>query len=343
MSQTARKGPLSARLRQRNNIRPVAWVLRHMQVCLSTAGELWRNPFGTFMTAAVIGVALALPNGLYILFENVQRVSHGWDTSTQVSLFLKAHVSDGRALRMAEELRTRPELDTVQLITRAQALEEFRQLSGFGEVLETFREENPLPAVLVLYPNLERASAVALQHMVEELREHPEVEIAQFNLQWLRRLQAIMEILQQGAIVLGALLILGVVLILANTIRLSIENQRDEIEVAKLFGATNAFIRRPFLYRGLWYGLLGAGLAWALIAGAFGLLRAPVRELAQLYYQDFLLITLSGRATLALLGTGAILGVLGSWIAVAKHLHRFEPFHGARSNVLTTRSMEPKG
>lgn len=341
MSRTARKGPFSVGVWQWSNIRPVAWALRHVQVCLSTAGELWRNPFGTFMTAAVIGIALALPNGLYILFENVQRVSHGWDTSTQVSLFLKAQVSDGRALRMAEELRTRPELDTVLFITRAQALEEFRQLSGFGEVLEAFREDNPLPAVLVLYPNLERTSPEALQRMVEELREHPEVEIAQFNLQWLRRLQAIMAILQKGAIVLGALLILGVLLILANTIRLSIENQRDEIEVAKLFGATNAFIRRPFLYRGLWYGLLGAGLAWAVITGAFALLRAPVRELAELYYQDFLLVTLTGRATLGLLGTGAVLGVLGSWIAVAKHLHRFEPLQRAKSDGLTRRKIEP--
>lgn len=341
MKRTPRKSPLSAGLWQRKNIRPVVWVLRHLQVCLSTAGELWRNPFGTFMTAAVIGIALALPNGFYILFENVQRVSHGWDTSTQLSLFLKAQVSDGRALRMAEELRTRPELDKVQLITRAQALEEFRQLSGFGEVLEAFREENPLPAVLVLYPNLERATPEALQHMVEELRDHPEVEIAQFNLQWLKRLQAIMSILQQGAIVLGGLLILGVLLILANTIRLSIESQRDEIEVAKLFGATNAFIRRPFLYRGLWYGLLGASLAWGLITGAFALLRTPVRELAELYYQDFFLVTLNARATLGLLGIGALLGVLGSWIAVAKHLHRFDPVHGAKSNAIPRRSTEP--
>lgn len=302
-----------------------AWITRHLQAFFYTLGQLARSPLGTLMTTAVIGIALALPTSLYVLLENAQKVSRGWDGSTQISLFLKTRVSDKEARQIAHHLQQRPELRDVRLITRVEALEEYRQLSGFETILAAFGNENPLPAVLVLEPRPSHSAPDTIRGLVEELSQRPDVDVAQFDLQWLRRLHAIMGIVQRGVVVLGALLALGVLLIIGNTIRLTIQNRHDEIAIAKLFGATDAFIRRPFLYIGVWYGLLGAILAWALVSIALWLLMNPVSALAALYYSDFLLVTMDGESTLLLLMTGASLGLIGSWLAIGRHLDAIEP------------------
>ena len=298
-----------------------AWLSRHLQVLVSSLGQLVRAPLGTLMTGGVIGIAL----GLYVLLENFQTVSRDWDGSAQISLFLAPAMSDADAREMAEELGRRPELDRVRVITRGEALDEYRRLSGFNDVLDALGAENPLPAVLVLHPAPSHSGPAAIQNLLHELERRGDVEIAQYDLQWLKRLYAIMEIVQRGILVVAALLALGVMLIVGNTIRLSIQNRREEIEIAKLCGATDAFIRRPFLYTGLWFGLLGGVVAWTLVAASFELLRRPVGDLAALYYSDFLLVSIDAQTTIGLLGTGAALGLIGSWLAVGRHLDAIEP------------------
>lgn len=291
---------------------------------LSSLGRLWRTPVASLMTAAVIGIALALPSGLHVLLSNAQRLSDNWDGSSRISVFLKDSVSDDQARELAGHLRNLAGIGEVRTISRAQALAEFRRLSGFGDALKAL-DTNPLPAVLVVRPALALTTPAQIQSLVEKLRQLPQVHLAQLDIQWVRRLHAIVAIAQRAVLVLGAILGLAVLLIVGNTIRLDIQNRRQEIEVIKLVGATDAFIRRPFLYGGMWYGLFGGAIAWLLVALALWLLGGPVERLAALYDSAYGLRMIDLPTTVLLFITSAALGLFGSWIAVGRHLRAIEP------------------
>ncbi len=302
-----------------------SWITRHLQTFFYTLGLLSRAPLASFLTAAVIGMALALPAGLYVLLENVQDATRGWDGSNEISLFLKLDISDDGAGKVAADLRKWPEVAAARVITRAQALEEFRELSGFAEVMDAFSSDNPLPAVIVVEPALDADQGAAMEKLLARLGALAGVDYAQFDLAWLKRLYGILRIVERGVLVLAGLLAAGVLLVVGNTMRLSIENRRQEIEIAKLFGATDAFIRRPFLYSGLLYGALGGIIAWLLVMVCYMLLGEPVHRLTALYSGDYRLQTLSGGASMVLLAGGALLGLLGSWLSVGRHLAAIEP------------------
>ncbi len=300
------------------------YLLRHAQTALFSLGRLYRTPVASLMTAAVIGIAFAMPAGLYLLVDNLQQLGQRWDGSASLSLFLKQDIREERAHNLAERLRTWPEIASVQLVTPDQALAEFRELSGFGDALDAL-ESNPLPGVLTVKPSAGHGDAEQSGFLQDKLGRLPEVEIAQLDLQWVKRFGTMMEIAQRGILLVGSLLALAVLLTVGNTIRLDIFNRREEIEVSKLIGATNAFIRRPFLYSGLWYGLIGAGLAWLLVELAFWQLRGPVRQLAGLYQSEFALATFGLTEAFLLLLLGILLGLAGSWLAVGRHLSAIQP------------------
>ena len=299
-------------------------ALRHAQVLLSTLGRLYRNRLTSLMTAAVIGIALALPTGLYVALANLQQISGGFNNAAHITLFMRASVDDRQTAALAQQLAGLSGIAKVTAVTRAQALAEFRQLSGFGAALDAL-DENPLPAVIVVQPAAADATPEAVQGLLDRLRLLPEVELAQLDMQWVKRLYAFLTLGRRGILLIGALLGLSVLLIVGNTISLDIQNRRDEIEVIKLIGATDAFVRRPFLYSGFWYGLGGGLIAWLLVDGALLLLRGPVQQLASLYGSGFSLATLGGFGTLQLLVSSTVLGLLGSWLAVGRHLDAIEP------------------
>ncbi len=301
-----------------------SWLLRHAQVFLYSLGQLSRQPFGSLLTASVIGITLALPAGLHVLLGNAQVTTRGWDSHAHITLYLRIGVDDSRAARLADDIGEMPEVAQTRLITRTEALAEFRTTSGFGDVLDAL-DSNPLPAVIIVRPQDRYAEPAGVGRLVTALQKREEIELAQFNLQWVKRLYAMMAIVQRGVLVLAGLLSVAVLLIVGNTIRLSIHSRRAEIEVAKLFGATDAFIRRPFLYSGLWYGLAGGLIALALVNGSVNLLGGPVGQLAELYYSDFSLAGLDAHATMAVIAGGASLGLGGSWLAVGRHLRAIEP------------------
>jgi cell division transport system permease protein len=276
------------------------------------------------MTCSVIGIALAMPVGLHVLLANLQHVSGAWDSGASISLFLKQKVSDRQALSLARVLRLHQRIENVELITREAALKEFQQLSGYADALEAL-DSNPLPALLIIQPKAEYTTAETAQLLVRELKLLPETEIVQLDLQWVRRLQAITVIAQRAVVVLAALLGMAVLLIVGNTIRLEIQNRHTEIEITKLIGATNAFIRRPFLYTGFWYGLFGGIIAWLLIAIATNLLSGPIANLANLYESSFDLAFLDFLTIVSLLLGSSLLGLAGAWLAVARHLSAIEP------------------
>lgn len=300
------------------------YVLRHLQVFFSSLGQLARAPVATLMTVAVIGITLALPAGLYVVLDNARQASGGWDQGAQVSLFLKPTINDAQAHALLDRLRRQAAVENVQFISREAALNEFKKLSGFGDALDTLAS-NPLPNVVVVRPHAAHSQARALEVLVAELRRDPAVDIAQVDLEWVQRLQLLLVIAQRGVLMLAVLLGLAVLLIIGNTIRLAVLNRREEIEVIKLIGGTDAFIRRPFLYAGFLHGLLGGVLAWLLIQGSLALLSGPIGELSALYGSAYALTGLPAKASLLLLFAGGGLGWLGSRIAVGRHLRTIEP------------------
>lgn len=301
------------------------WAAWHSHVVGSTFRQLAGTPLNTLMTGSVIGIALALPAGLYVFLENIQGASQGWGDTAQISVFLTMEKSDDEARAIAEELRGKPEVEQVEVITRAEALSEYQQLSGFQTLFDALDVGNPLPAVLVLRPGTGHSDLIRIRQIVAELEERADVDFAQFDLEWLRRLYTMAELVQRIILGLSALLAMGVLLIIGNTIRLDIHNRREEIEITKLFGASNAFIRRPFLYTGLWYGLLGGFIAWLLVFVFFGLLYGPMNRLAALYNTDFPPIFPGVDTLFVLVFVGAGLGLAGSWVAVSRQIGSIEP------------------
>ena len=302
----------------------INYLLRHAQVLFYSLGQLARSPFGSLATVAVIAITLALPTGLYVLLDNVQRLSGAWDSAAQLSVFLKRDGSERAALALADKIRARPEVASVQYISRDAALAEFKRLSGFGEALSALTH-NPLPAVLVVRPKPTHNDATTLDTLKKYFHSVKEVEWVQLDLEWIKRLNAIVDLARRGLWLLAGLLALAVALIVGNTIRLAVLNRRTEIEIVKLIGGTDAFIRRPFLYTGLWQGLFGAVCAWAVLALLLALLADPVQELAALYGSRFELRGLNAEAGLGLLAVGAVLGWLGARLAVGRHLWAIEP------------------
>lgn len=300
------------------------YLLRHVQVMLFSLGRLWRQPLASLMTVVVIGIALALPAGLYVLLKNIEQVSSQWDDAAQISLFLKQDKTDVQAQILVNKLTTWPEISAVNFQSASQSLEEFRQLSGLGNLLDTL-PSNPLPAVVIVHANSDNLRADAMNRLLSLLDALPEVEQTQLDMEWLQRLRSINDIGQRGISILGLLLSLSVLLVIGNTIRLAILNQQSEIRVIKLVGGTNTFIRRPFLYTGFWYGLLGGTFAWLTLLSTMSLINGPINQLARQYESQFTLAWLSGSMMLILLSTGMLLGVMGAWLAVGRHLSAIEP------------------
>lgn len=317
---TTAKQPSKQKARGRVN----AYFTHHLWVMVSSLGVLWRTPFATFMTAAVIGIALALPAGLHVLLQNMQKLSTGWEGTAQMSLFLKQDISADKAHALANKLRSWKGVAEVRYISRQQALDEFRKSSGFGDALDSL-DENPLPDVLVIQPTREAAKPAQMELLLTKAKALASVDLAQLDMDWVRRLNGIIELGKRGVLLLAGLLAMAILLVVGNTIRLTILNRRDEIVITKLIGATNAFIRRPFLYTGFWYGFMGAVLAWLLVGILLWLLSDPVNHLSFLYNSQFSLGGLDLETTAILLGSGILLGLLGSWLAVGRHLQAIEP------------------
>lgn len=296
----------------------------HREVALDSLRRLLKRPLATLATWLVIGIALALPGGLYVALDNLESLGRGWEGATRLSVFLKDDISEAQGRQLADKLRSRSDIAAVEYLSRDAALAEFRALSGFGEVLDHL-ERNPLPAVILVQPAGLDLNAEAAQRLLESVQGLPEVERAVLDLEWLQRLFALLDLGRRLATALALLLGVGVLLVIGNTMRLAIEARRDEIQVVKLVGGTNAFVRRPFLYTGLWYGLGGAVVAWLLLAAAAVWLGESVTTLSMLYASDYRLGGLQGGQTATLLVAGCLLGWLGAWLSVGRHLRAIEP------------------
>jgi cell division transport system permease protein len=286
--------------------------------------DLLKSPVANFMTMLVLGIALALPSGLHVVLKNSQQLSESWDNATQISLFLVDNITDEAAKDFADSLKKRPEISEVSLINADKALEDFKQFSGFGNALQHL-SENPLPPLVIVTPSMNYTDPDKASELAKELGESYLVDIAQLDVEWVRKLYAMLLLAERTVSALSMLLGLAVILIVGNTIRLSIQSRKEEIEIIKLVGATNTFIRRPFLYGGLWYGLGGAFIAWILVMIALFWMQDPIKDLSGLYSSNFELSHLNAGEVIRLLAFGGVLGWLGSWVSVAKHLKDIKP------------------
>jgi cell division transport system permease protein len=300
------------------------WFERHAQTLVGSLGRLWQQPFATMLTVIVIGIALALPACLHVIVQNVRTASGGWNNALDISVYMKPQATLEQAKRAAERIRQRRDVDEVTLIEADQALAEFRRNSGFGDALNALKD-NPLPHALVVRPDVEFREAGRVQGLTEELKQIDGVDIVQLDTEWVSRFNAILDVVRSGVLLAAGLFALGVLVIIGNTIRLDIENRRDEIEVTKLVGGSDAFVRRPFLYNGVWYGLAGGLTAGLIVAIMVAVISTPVQRIAGLYGSAFELEGVGALGWLVLLLGGAALGWLGSFIVATRELREIEP------------------
>ncbi|GAC1623949.1 MAG: permease-like cell division protein FtsX [Nevskia sp.] len=298
-------------------------ALDHTRALSATLLELRARPLGTLLTAFVIGITLALPAGLHAVLRNLDGLGGGAEASLRASLFLKDAVDAEAGQQLAKRLARRAGVGEAHYVSREQGLAEFKAHSGFGEALDILKD-NPLPAVIVVTPDRHQPQAQA-DALMKELAALPEVETAKLDLEWLKRLYAILALVQRGVLLIAGLLAAAVLVVIGNTIRLDIASRREEILVLKLIGASNAFIRRPFLYTGLCYGLAGAVLACLLVVAAAYALAEPAGQLAGLYGDPMSLHSLSFEAVLGVFAAGILLGWFGAFWTVSQHLSGIEP------------------
>ena len=299
------------------------WVTRHVSTAVGSLGRLSRQPFSSLMIILVIAVTLALPAAINLVVKNAMTVSGSWDNALDFSVFLEPQLSLSEAQALAQLIGQRADIETVELITADDALAEFKRQSGFAEALDQL-PDNPLPHTLVVRPSAGNTSA-SLILLQEEIGNLPESDYVQVDTEWVQRFHAILDIVRQAISIGAALLAIAIVVIIANTIRLDIENRREEIEVTKLIGATNAFVRRPFLWTGFWYGLLGGLMALALVHYGLFMLEGPVAKLSGLYQSNIAVVTMDLREGAIIIGIGVFLGLFASWFTAARHMRRIEP------------------
>ena len=295
---------------------------RHLQVLMSCLGQLYRTPVSNLLTVLVIAIALSLPALLLVTLDNGRSLVAGWDSNTEISLFLDTSLQESEGRQLSQRLLESREIASVRFISAEQSLVDFKSYSGYGEVLDML-DANPLPSVIIVTPR--NSEPAILEPLLERLQQRPDVAHAQLDMAWLQKIYAMMDLAERAAWVLGILLAISVLLIVGNTVRVSIQQRRVEIEVCKLVGGTNSFIRRPFLYMGMIQGLLGGLLAVILVVSCVLMLDGPTAQLAALYQSSFELTGLGVAMAFSVMGCSIALGWLGALFTVSYYIREIEP------------------
>jgi cell division transport system permease protein len=299
-----------------------AYLLHHLQSLVFSLGKIYQAPTTAIMTVAVIGITLSLPGGFYLFLKNIDALSGDFRSSSQISLYLDLSVGEKQARGVEQEIKTFKNVISTEFISRDKSLEQFREDSGFGKSIDTL-SSNPLPHTIIVEPS--EVDTFEVKNLLKALQAMPEVEIAKLDTEWLERLYTIIEIAKRSVAIITILFSCAVLLIIGNTIRLDIQNRYQEIIVTKLIGGTDAFIRRPFLYGGVWYGMLGGLISWLIVEIGYLAISGPLERLNLLYQSNLTLITFSFHDFIILITSSTLLGLAGSWIAVARHLNLIEP------------------
>ena len=320
-----RKAPKGAARSERNWRHPLrSWLGSHRASARQALHQVRSYPFSSVLTVLVMTIALALPMGLSVLINQVEQLGVNWQKAAQISVYIEDGVSKERQQEQLAAIKTLSGVANAQLLDKELALAEFQQHSGMGDALLQL-SYNPLPSVIVVTPSSIEGGAAALEPLRDRLAAIDGVEQVQIDLLWVERLAAILSMLERFTGGLGLLLIIALLLVMTNTIRLAIESRREEILVVKLVGGTDAFVRRPFLYIGVLYGLLAGVMAWLLLAAGLAWLNVTVQQVASLYQSYFALIGMPWPDGLTLVMGAMLLGLVGAWLAVGQHVRAIEP------------------
>jgi cell division transport system permease protein len=319
--ETNRMKPAAPEPRGKFSLR--SWREQHLYSLFSSLGRLAARPWATTLTLAVLSLALALPLLLWLLLDNARELSGRVEDAQAISVFLKPDLAGDAAVKLAERIRGRSDVAAVASKSPEQGLDEFRNRAGFADALKVLHY-NPLPTVLIVNPR-EGVSAAATAELVQQLRNDPAVDQVQYDAQWRQRLSAILRLAERGAQVMAGLLALAALLVIGNTVRLDIQGRAEEIAVMQLLGADDGFVRRPFLYTGLWYGMFAGIMSLMLIAIVQWVLAAPLAALAASYDHRFQTHGLAPPAMLAALAGSIALGWIGAFIAASRHIALGQP------------------
>ncbi len=303
------------------------WSARHGHALISSGGHLARHAFATTLTVIVMGLALALPLALDMLVQNVRGATGDFSDAVGLSVYLKPQVTEQTAKQLAQNLSGHAGVANVTLITAAQALQEFRAQSGFGAALDALTD-NPLPNVLAIRPSADASSPAQLEILRRAVEAWPEVDSVQLDRDWVMRFNAILELMRRAVWIAAILLAAGVIAVVGNTIRLEIRSRAAEIEVTQLVGGSPAFVRRPFLYTGVLYGVIAAAIAWGIVTAARIALAPSAEALGAAYGQKFVLAGPNVGELGALILAGMVLGWIGAALASAHEIARTGPGRG---------------
>ncbi len=309
------------------------WFDHHLYSLVASLGRIGRKPGATTLTIGVMAIALALPLGLWLVLSNVARFSGDVQQSREISVFLKQDLDLGHARTLAATLRARSDIAQVQLRTPDQGLAALRA-SGLGDAIAA-AGVNPLPSLLIVTPRGDESLLAA------SLQQLPEADLVQHDAQWRQRLDGWLRFGMRVVLVLGCLLGVGALLVVGNTVRLDIQSRREEIGVLQHLGATDGFIRRPFIYLGAWYGLAAGGVALGMLTLAALALQAPLAELAARYGSKFELNGFDAPTAAAVVLAASLLGWLGAGIVTGHYLRQTRPAPlkaGRQKDLLPRRS-----
>ncbi|MCK9259678.1 MAG: permease-like cell division protein FtsX [Azoarcus sp.] len=292
------------------------WLYLHFRAIAQALGRLASQPLGTLLSALVMGIALSLPAGGYLLLDNIASLARGVSGTPEISVFLETDAGEADAAAIEKHLRTDPQLASFRFVPRDEALKQLER-GGLGDVLGGL-DANPLPDAFVV--TLRTGDPAAFEALTEEMKVWPKVAHVQLDSGWVKRLHALLVLGRSAVLILAGLLGFALVIVTFNTIRLQILTQRAEIEVSRLLGATDPFIRRPFYWFGGLQGVLGGLVALGVVWLGVGALAAPVAGLAETYGAVFALAGPQWPESLAIVSFAAFLGWLGAEISVRRHL-----------------------
>jgi len=298
----------------------------HAQAATNSFNTLCRKPLATMMTIIVIAIALALPALFWIFTDNVSQLTVNWQRSGHISLYLKSGLSVKEAEAVLQKIKVEKGVGQASLKTAAEGLQALQKQEGMQDIMH-YLPENPLPAVIEVVPEFTVNTSLQINQLYERLKVNPQVEQAKLDMQWINRLNAVLGFASKSAHALMLLLASAVALIVGNTLRLAIHHRHEEIRVLKLIGAADSYIIRPFLYSGIWYGLIGAVFA-VLFVNIFMLsIAVAAQELAATYHMQYPLTGLSVKQAYTMVLVAIILGWLGAILSVKRQLASIEPYN----------------
>lgn len=299
-----------------------AWLRHHKLLAVDSLVQMLKKPLSSMLTWLVIAIALSLPALMYLFLLNIQSLVEPLDEGAQLTVYLEKSVPDRVGQGLAEDLNQRPEIFVADFISAQQGLDEFRAYSGLNDVIESL-DTNPLPGVIVVQPvNDDLVAVESLKILLESL---PDVTDVKLDLIWVQRINQMSKLAENLVGFLSVLFSMAVLLVVGNTIRLAIESRKEEILVVKLVGGTDAFVRRPFLYMGFWFGLAGGLVAWLFISICYFVLSDPAEKLFLSLGDQYQLISLNMGGVLLLLIASILISLLGSVLAVGRHIKEIEP------------------